>query len=117
MSEKQDKGMCFMLEPDRRFYNDLSKEEQEHWVAELKPCPAIAQLTPITQTAYTYHPTTYLFCEGDQALPVELQRMMVQQAEKKGAVINKETCSAGHSPFLSQPETVLNLAKKIVSTA
>lgn len=106
--------MCVMLEPARRFYNDLSKEEQDHWVSELKPCPAVAQTTPITQTAYLYHPVTYLFCENDQALPLAVQQSMVQKAEEKGVTIHKETCTAGHSPFLSQPEAVLNVAKKIV---
>ncbi|KAL1970746.1 hypothetical protein VTN77DRAFT_2580 [Rasamsonia byssochlamydoides] len=90
-------------------------EEQDPWVSELKPGPAIAQLTPIIQASYLYHPVTYLFCENDEALPLAVQQMMVQKAEEKGVTIRKETCTAGHSPFLSQPETVLNVAKKVVA--
>lgn len=100
-----------MDNPARRFYSDLSKEEQDHWVAELAPCPAIAQTTPLTYAAYLYHPATYLFCEGDQALPFEIQQTMVQQT---GVYFATERCSAGHSPFLSQPETVLKIVNNIV---
>jgi pimeloyl-ACP methyl ester carboxylesterase len=99
-----------MLEPDRRFYNDLSKQEQDHWVSELRPHPAIAQLTPLTYTAYLHHPVYYLFCENDEALPLDLQKMMVSNTPVD---FKTESCSAGHSPFLSQPETVLNFVNKI----
>jgi hypothetical protein len=101
-----------MDEPDRRFYNDLSKEEQDRWVAELAPGPAIAQMTPITYAAYQHYPTTYLYCSGDQALPLEIQEMMVKGS---GAPFATETCTSGHSPFLSQPETVLKVVEKIAA--
>lgn len=103
-----------MLEPERRFYNDLSKQEQDHWISELKPHPSIAQLTPITYTAYSYHPSWYLYCENDQALPVEVQKMMVAGVSNAGVDFKTETCTAGHSPFLSQPESVLKVVKKMV---
>lgn len=103
-----------MLEPEQRFYNDLPKEEQDHWTSELKPCPAIAQLTPITHAAYLHHPVTYLFCEKDEALPLSVQQMMVQKvSEGTGITVETETCTAGHSPFLSKPEIDLNLIRKV----
>jgi len=101
-----------MLEPERRFYNDLSKREQDHWISELRPHPSIAQLTPLTYVAYRHHPVYYLFCENDEALPLELQRMMVVGT---GLDFKTETCTAGHSPFLSQPETVLNFVRKLAT--
>jgi hypothetical protein len=108
--------MCVMLEPERRFYNNLKKEEQDHWISELKPCPAIAQMTPITYAAYLYRPTTYLLCENDQGLPLEVQKMMVSQACQEGnIVIDTESCTAGHSPFLSQPQTVFQLVERILT--
>ena len=98
-----------MLEPERRFYNDLSKQEQDHWISELKHHPAIAQLTPLTYVAYKHHPMSYLYCTNDQALPLQVQEMMVG-----GCGVNVEThsCDAGHSPFLSQPESVLEAVRK-----
>lgn len=105
-----------ILDPQRRFYHDLPPDEQAHWTSELIKCPAVAQLTPLTHTAYLYHPVTYLFCEDDQGLPLFLQQEMVKKVEEStGITIKKQTCNAGHSPFLSQPETLLQLVKKIVS--
>ncbi|KAH8594378.1 alpha beta-hydrolase [Bisporella sp. PMI_857] len=106
----EENGLCNMEDPHRRFYSDLPKEEQEHWVSELAPGPAIAQQTPLTYTAYQHYPSTYLFCTGDEALPIEVQQMMV---ERSGAKFDTESCTAGHSPFLSQPEVVLEIIKKI----
>lgn len=104
--------MCTMLEPERRFYNDLPKEEQDHWTSELKPSPTGPQFIPISHAAYLHYPVTYLFCERDEVLPLGIQQMMVQKVtERAGISIETETCTAGHSPFLSQPETVLNLVK------
>ena len=100
-----------MDNPDHRFYNDLPKPEQDKWVAELRPQLAKAQLTPISNAAYQHYPVTYLFCENDQALPVEVQRMMV---ESNGPHFDTETCTSGHSPFLSMPERVLEVVQKVV---
>ena len=113
----KDDGMCMMLEPDRRFYQDLPVAEQQYWVDELIECPAIAQLTRVTQAAYQHHPSTYLFCENDQALPLEVQQMMVGKAEEAGIAFAKETCGASHSPFLSQPDAILNVVKKIAASS
>lgn len=100
-----------MLEPERRFYNDLPPTEQEHWVSLLRPHPAIAQLTPLTNVCYKYVPSTYLFCEKDEALPLEIQKGMVDSVAGEVFQGNMETasCAAGHSPFLSMPERVVEV--------
>ncbi|KAF2731534.1 alpha beta-hydrolase [Polyplosphaeria fusca] len=112
-----EQGMSMMLEPERRFYHDLSPEDQEKWVGELLKSPAGTQQTEITQTAYLYHPVTYLYCEEDQALPLEMQKMMVENAKKGGVAIAEETCKAGHSPFLSMPKRLLELVDRIVKSS
>ena len=101
-----------MEEPDRRFYNDLPKQEQDHWVSQLKPHPAIAQMTPISYAAYMHHPVTYLYCKNDQALPWEIQKLMVAGS---GQHFQTEICESGHSPFLSMPETVLKVVEQIAA--
>ena len=99
-----------MDEPERRFYNDLSPQAQDHWVSELRRHPYIAKMTPVTYVAYRYHPVTYLYCEDDEAIPLELQKMMVAGS---GLDFQTESCTAGHSPFLSQPETVLGVVNRM----
>lgn len=111
--------MCTMLNPQERFYSDLPPNEQEYWVSRLRSSPAVTQTTAITYAAYRYHPSTYLFCEDDRALPLQVQQMMVLQVNeeltKEGdLVIETESCSAGHSPFLSQPNTVLGLVERVL---
>jgi hypothetical protein len=99
-----------MLDPKTCFYHDLPPQEQEHWTSELTKSPAIAQLTPLTNAAYLHHPVTYLICEKDKALPVFLQQAMVKSIEETtGVKIQQVVCDSGHSPFLSQPETLLEL--------
>lgn len=99
-----------MKEPERRFYNDLSKQEQDHWVSELRPHPAIAQLTPLTYLAYQHHPVVYLFCENDEAISLEIQKSMVGGS---GVDFKVETCTAGHSPFLSQIDDLIGVVEKM----
>lgn len=106
----KDNGLCTMDEPGHRFYNDLPKEEQDRWVGELAPVPVIAHMTPVTYAAYKYYPATYLYCTQDQALPLEVQESMVKGT---GVDFLTDICNAGHSPFLSQPTTVLKVVEKI----
>jgi pimeloyl-ACP methyl ester carboxylesterase len=112
----QEKGMCLMSDPERRFYNDLLVDEKAFWSSELRLCPAIAQTTPITYAAYLQHPVTYIFCENDEALPIDVQHTMVEKVSKgTGISIPTESWTAGHSPYLSQPEMVLALIKKLAA--
>jgi hypothetical protein len=105
----QEGGLMTTTESARTFYNDLSPAEQDRWVAELRPTSVFTQSAPLTHAAYQYYDCAYLFCKGDQAVPVQLQKMMV---EWTGVKFYTEECTAGHSPFLSQPETVLEFLKK-----
>ncbi len=100
-----------MIDPEHMFYNDMPVAEQKHWMSLVKPHPAIAQLTPLTCTAYKYIPTSYLFTENDQPLPVQYQHSMVQSA---GVEIQTESCTAGHSPYLSMPQTVATAIRRSV---
>ncbi|KAH8881127.1 alpha beta-hydrolase [Thozetella sp. PMI_491] len=112
----KENGMCMMLDPETRFYNDLSPAEQKKWASQLVECPAVAQLTAITQAAYLHYPSTYLFCDNDQGIPLFLQEQMVADAEAvSGRAFRHEHCSAGHSPFLSQPDTILKVIEKIAA--
>ncbi|EPS39790.1 hypothetical protein H072_6324 [Dactylellina haptotyla CBS 200.50] len=111
-----EEGMCMMSDAENRFYNDLPVDQQKHWAEQLVKCPAIAQLTPLTYVAYAHHPCTYLFCEKDQGIPLFLQEKMIDTAEETyGVTFKRERCSSGHSPFLSQPETMLRVIEKIVA--
>jgi len=97
-----------MLDSKGRFYNDLSSAEADHWVSLLKPHPAIAQMTELTNEGFRYVPCTYLYCENDGGLPIFVQKDMV---EKIGVEVEEVTCAAGHSPYLSMPEKVAEVVE------
>ena len=79
-------------------------------MAQLLKHPRAAQFTAVSHEAFREVPVTYLLCEQDQALPVEIQQMMVGRLEEAGAkVATVETCAGSHSPFLSIPETVVEV--------
>lgn len=99
-----------MVEKGEIFYNDLSEEDIVHWKSEMAPVPLITQTTPITYAAYKHFPVTYLYCTKDQAMPLALQKMMVKNS---GVEFKEESCDASHSPFLSMPQAVLDVVKRM----
>jgi methenyltetrahydromethanopterin cyclohydrolase len=46
----------------------------------------------------------YFFCETDKAIPLPIQQQMAQML---GAAVPTFTSDASHSPFLSQPQKVV----------
>ncbi len=104
-----------MHDPGLRFYNDLDAAAQQKWINELVLVPRATNYDPITHAAYIYHPVTYLFCEKDEALPIFVQKMMVDKVREHGVKIDEETCASGHSPYLSMPEKVLEVVDKVAA--
>lgn len=102
-----------MDNPEMRFYSDLDPADAKHWAAQLVVHPASAQCAAVTHEAYRDVPVTYLFCENDQGLPIEAQKMMVGLVEAQGVKVDYETCSAGHSPFLSMPDKLAEIICKV----
>lgn len=100
------------MNPEHVFYNDLTPSEQQFWTSKLQHHTVIAQKTPLTKTAYTEIPVSYLYCENDQALPLSLQEAMVKQS---GVKVQELRCTAGHSPFLSQPDTFVEMVEEALS--
>jgi hypothetical protein len=111
---KEDIGQAYVNDPEFRFYHDLPEPDQKRYASMLRNIPTTQQRTPITQAAYMYHPVSYLFCENDQALPIEVQKGMVGKVRALGVNVETETCGSSHSPFLSMPERVLQAVENIV---
>lgn len=107
--------------PQRHFYSDLLPEQQIEWANLLVQHPTIAQFkatkSPPPLSAWRRIPVVYLFCNDDQALPVQVQEMMVNRIEQAeaGLVVGREYCTSGHSPFLSVPEKVVENVSRVCS--
>lgn len=91
--------------PKHYFYNDLSDSEAEHWASLLGVQSWKTATDGILEfEAYAETPAHYLYCTKDQALEVEVQKIMVANAEERtGAVFRTEEVESSHSPFLSMP--------------
>jgi pimeloyl-ACP methyl ester carboxylesterase len=88
------------------FYNDLPPDEIHEWVAKLQFQSQHSFEEPVEYTANDVKiPMTYLLCESDEVLPIQAQEAIV------AAIPSMKTrrCTAGHSPFLSQPEVVVDV--------
>ncbi|KAF2095311.1 alpha/beta-hydrolase [Rhizodiscina lignyota] len=53
-------------------------------------------------------PCTYIFCENDTTMPLELQTKLTE-----GRSIDVIRCDGDHSPFLDRPEWVAKVIKKV----
>jgi hypothetical protein len=57
-------------------------------------------------------PSSYLLCVDDFAIPLAVQQLMVDRAQRKGASIETEKIQAGHSPWLVRPDEVVAHIRK-----
>ena len=88
------------------FYQDLSDDEAAEWAAALKPQSLGVYWSKTDYAAWKHIPTTYVVCEGDMpstvlAIGHLLDGVRATPDHKLDIVVKG---SAGHSPFLSQPE-------------
>ena len=60
-------------------------------------------------------PITCLICTKDQVMPLEVQIGMIDRVKRDHWII--EWAEADHSPYLSQPNTLVNLIQRISGVA
>lgn len=88
-------------------YNGLSTDEQAYWFSQLQAHSVASLRTPTLGASWKTIPSSYLICEQDLALPVQVQEMMVSRAKEKGVNVEVSRLDTGHSPYLTMPrETV-----------
>lgn len=96
-------------DPEEVFYNDCEPEVQREQVAQLQSFSYQMFFQQTTWAPWEEVAVSYLFCTQDKALPVEVQRGMVQGT---GVKWGETVVEAGHSPFLSRVgETVEAIVK------
>lgn len=110
-------GSCEAKDPEHFLYGDLSPQEQAHWARQLKPKASAAFLgSGPSYAGWLDVPSSYLFCLNDKAAPLAAQLHMVRGAHAAGAKMQLFTCSAGHSPMLSQPDLVVSVVERAIAT-
>jgi pimeloyl-ACP methyl ester carboxylesterase len=86
------------------FYNDCAPEVKEWAKSKIRPQSAATVLEPVAQPSWRRIPSTYVVCTKDMAMLVDIQRSVF--APRASEIVE---VSAGHSPFLSQPQAVADL--------
>jgi hypothetical protein len=80
-------------------------------VARLRPLTLDLAAPPEVEPAWKSVPATYVVCSNDHAIQVDAQREMAQRAE---TVLEWPT---DHSPFLTRPADVAELAARYLTRA
>ena len=94
------------------FYPDLTKEQQEKYLALLAWHPKACSLYEPTAFAYREIDMTYVFCEKDAAAPLVGQKFLAGAIKDSGVNFTEETLPAGHFPFLSMPKEFADIVMK-----
>lgn len=106
--------MTIPRNPSEVFYSDLDKEDQEYWASKVVAQPNAAHRTKLTRVTYDHLPTGYIICENDRKGAVVVQKLMVKNLREAGVTVREYTLSASHSPYLSQPEKVVDVISDFI---
>ncbi|OJJ67025.1 hypothetical protein ASPBRDRAFT_187879 [Aspergillus brasiliensis CBS 101740] len=100
--------------PKTIFYNDMSAPEAESAVQSLRPHSYQTFHSTLSYEAWRHVPSTYLYCLQDEAIPLAVQKMMVEEVAE-GVDIHTYTVNTSHSPFYTVPADVADAIGKAAS--
>ncbi|KAJ4117601.1 hypothetical protein NW768_010968 [Fusarium equiseti] len=109
-ADYENNTMPIKVDPINMLYHDLPRSEAEALVTKLTE-QALTSVTDGYELAYEGWkdvPVWYIITTEDRALPVEVQRMFADSAEKAGAKLTRREIASSHSPMLSKPEETAN---------
>jgi pimeloyl-ACP methyl ester carboxylesterase len=89
--------------PREIFYADLTPEDSDLAIAQLKPQSLVAFTETQAAAAWRTVPSTYVLCEQDRAIPLSAQEQMSARST------STHRLSSSHSPFLSRSRDVARL--------
>jgi pimeloyl-ACP methyl ester carboxylesterase len=88
------------------FYHDCPAAAVDYAISHLGPQPVLPQQTPVKLGVnYDSVPRSYILCENDHTVPPEEQENFVADWPEND--VYRLDC--GHSPFFSQPESLVGL--------
>lgn len=90
--------------PAEVFYHDVPADLKAKSISKLKHQSAAVFRDVVTYQPWEDMECMYFYCEDDRALPLAIQQ---QLASALGENAITHTCKASHSPFLSEPDVVV----------
>lgn len=100
------------VNPAELFYNDMPEALVKECVASLRPHSYRCMHSELQWAPWQHDvPVSYLYALRDQAIPMFLQKKMVEEFAK-GYSIHTETVDASHSPFHSKVDETVNAIRR-----
>lgn len=90
--------------PEEIFYHDVPAELKQTAISKLKHQSAQVFRDEVTYQPWEDLECMYFYCEDDRALLYPIQQQLAPLLGEKAITY---TCKASHSPFLSEPDTVV----------
>lgn len=106
-----DKLLVTPITPENIFYNDLDEADVETMVGGLQTHSYQTFHSEVTYAAWKEVPSTYCYCTKDQAIPLDIQKMMVESTAKGTGMVTT-TLDAGHSPFVNFPQETADAIRR-----
>ena len=94
-------------------YNGLPEDEQTYWFSQLQSHSLATLHAPTLGASWKTIPSSYLMCEQDRAIPVQVQETMVNAAKEEGASVDVTTLDTGHSPYLTKPKETVAWIRRV----
>ncbi|KAH7066345.1 Alpha/beta hydrolase family-domain-containing protein [Paraphoma chrysanthemicola] len=117
MRKNEATGFSELVTPPRKvFYHDLPAEEAEEAISRLAPQSSKAMFEggEHAYSGWKDVPSWYIGANEDGSFPVVAQRVNVGMARSMGASVEHRELRTSHSPFLSQPEEVVQILVEAV---
>ncbi|KAF2094400.1 alpha/beta-hydrolase [Rhizodiscina lignyota] len=95
-------------------FSDLPYEEGFKWAKKAEEHSTISFTGALTYPGYKDVPVSYMYCEIDKTVPPEMQQRFIQTIERdSGNSVDIHKVKTGHFAFLSQPDIVIQVVRKI----
>ncbi|KAL4778033.1 Alpha/beta hydrolase fold-1 [Aspergillus varians] len=104
-------GFISLANGEEALYHDLPPAAAKHHASLLQTHYQPASAEPLTCAAYKDITAVYFFCDHDRAFPIERQRKVVNAS----GILRARLLRTGHSPFLSDPDTVAEFIMDYIS--
>lgn len=104
-------GYFKLTDPVPALYGDVEPDIARQAVEQLRLQSFASVTQPLTRAAWRHHPSTYIVCEADAALPPAAQETMAKRADRVRRI------RSAHSPFLSQPVELAALIREELTGA
>lgn len=102
----------------RTNFSDLPLDKGVQFARRMSVHSTVTFTGALTYPGYQHVPVSYLVCEDDHAVPLEIQRSIIARIQDESSHdVDVHLCKAGHFPSVSCPEEVARIIRRVARTA